>query len=70
MHIDGAFDNRKKDFSEELKKRFPCKQKFTEGHSNKFGLMFEKSIYPQEYMDDWEKFNEELLPIKKSFTVV
>ena len=31
--------------------------------------MFEKSIYPQEYMDDWEKFNEELLPIKKSFTV-
>lgn len=52
MHIDGAFDNRKKDFSEELKKRFPCKQKFSEGHSNKFGLMFEKSIYPQEYMDD------------------
>ena len=26
-----------------------------------------KSVYPYEYMDNWEKFNETLLPEKKDF---
>ena len=26
-----------------------------------------KSVYPQEYMDDWEKLNETSLPEKKTF---
>ena len=34
-------------------------------------LMMRKGIYPNEYMNDWEKFNEASLPeIKKSFTVI
>ena len=28
---------------------------------------FQSSIYPYEYMDDWEKFNETLLPKKEDF---
>ena len=26
-----------------------------------------KAVYPYEYMDDWEKFNETLLPEKEDF---
>ena len=29
--------------------------------------MVRKSVYPNEYMDDWEKFNEILLPEKEEF---
>ena len=31
--------------------------------------MLRKVIYPYEYMDDWEKFNETSLPEKEGFTV-
>ena len=27
----------------------------------------QKGVYPYEYMDDWEKFNETLLPEKEDF---
>ena len=30
-------------------------------------LLLRKGTYPYEYMDDWEKFNEEALPEKKEF---
>ena len=26
-----------------------------------------KGVYPYEYMDDWNKFNEKVLPSKESF---
>ena len=29
--------------------------------------MLRKGVYPYEYMDDWEKFNETLLPEKEVF---
>ena len=29
--------------------------------------MLRKGIYPYEYMDSWEKFNETSLPIKEDF---
>ena len=29
--------------------------------------MLQKDVYPEEYMDDWEKFNEMLLPEKEHF---
>ena len=30
-------------------------------------MLFRKGVYPYEYMDGWEKFNETLLPEKKEF---
>ena len=32
-------------------------------------LLLQKGIYPYEYMDDWEKFDETSLPGKKIFAV-
>ena len=29
--------------------------------------MLRKGVYPYEYMDNWERFNETLLPSKESF---
>ena len=34
---------------------------------NKFILLLRKGVYPYEYMDDWEKFNETKLPEKEEF---
>ena len=30
-------------------------------------LLLQKAIYPYEYMDDWEKFNETTLPENEAF---
>ena len=30
-------------------------------------MLLQKGVYPYEYMDDWEKFNETLLPEKEVF---
>ena len=52
-----------------LKKRFRNTCKFSNNDINKFLLLFRKGV---EYMDDWEKFNETLLPSlpeKEDFTV-
>ena len=35
---------------------------FFNHHNNKFVLLLQKGVYPYEYMDDWEKFNETSLP--------
>ena len=34
---------------------------------NKFVLLIRKGVYPYEYMDSWENFNETELPDKESF---
>ena len=39
----------------------------SEEHINKFVLLLRKGVYPYEYMDTWERFNEKLLPSKKDF---
>ena len=41
--------------------------KFFNHNNNKFNLLLQKGVYPYEYMDDWKKFNETLLPEKKDF---
>ena len=33
----------------------------------KFILLLRKGVYPYEYMEDWEKINETLLPEKEDF---
>ena len=60
-----------KDYSnnidEEIKKRFKSTLKFSNNDINKFVLLLRKGVYPYEYMDHWEKFNETTLPEKEEF---
>ena len=55
-----------KDYSnkldEEIKKKFRNTFKFSSNDINKFILLLRKGVYPYEYIDDWEKFNERTLP--------
>ena len=32
-------------------------------------MLLQKRVYPYEYMDDWEKFNETSLPEKEDFYI-
>ena len=52
---------------EKLKERFSNIYKFSRHDNNKFILFLRKGVYPYEYMDDWEKLNETLLPEKEDF---
>ena len=56
-----------KGFNKELIKRFASTFEFCNGNLNKFNLLLRKGIYPYEYMDNWERFDETLLPSKESF---
>ena len=48
-------------------KKFKSTYKFFNKDLNKFILLLRKGVYPYEYMDNWERFNETLLPSKESF---
>ena len=50
-----------------LKKKFKNKFNFSNNDINSFILLLRKGVYPYEYMDDWEKFNESTLPEKEEF---
>ena len=56
-----------KGFNKELIKRFASTYEFCNGNLNKFILLLRKGAYPYEYMDNWERFDETLLPSKESF---
>ena len=49
----------------DLIEKFPRTYKFCNGNLNKFVLLLRKGVYPYEYMDSWERFNETSLPDKK-----
>ena len=51
----------------ECKNRFSSTYKFCNGDINKFILLLRKGVYPYEYMDSWERFDETSLPDKKTF---
>ena len=51
----------------ELIKRFASTYSFCNNDLNKFILLLRKGVYPYEYMDNWERFNETSLPSKESF---
>ena len=53
-----------KNFNKELIKRFASKYEFCNKNLNKLILLLKKGVYPYEYMDDWERFNETSLPNK------
>ena len=54
-------------FDEKLKGRFFNTYKFSNHGNNKFILLLRKGVYPYQYMDDWERFNETSLPEKEDF---
>ena len=49
-----------------LNKKFFNTYRFCNEDLNKFVLLL-KGVYPYEYMNNWEKFNETSLPDKESF---
>ena len=51
-------------FGKKLKEQFFNTCKFS-NHNDKFILLLRKGVYPYEFIDDWEKFNETLR--KKDF---
>ena len=56
----------KKKFKELIKK-LKNMYSFCNNDLNKFILLLRKGVYPCEYMDNWERFNETSLPSKESF---
>ena len=56
-----------KKFNKELIKKFKNTYIFCNNDLNKFILLLRKGVYPYEYMDSWEQFNETSLPIKEDF---
>ena len=56
-----------KEFDKELVERFANTLKFCDNDLNKFLILLRKGVYPYEYMDEWNKFNEKVLPSKESF---
>ena len=59
--------NYKKEINRELRKRFASTYKFCNNDLNKFVILLRKGVYPYEYMDGWDKFNETSIPSKGSF---
>ena len=59
--------NYEKDFNKELIKRFANIYEFCNEDLNKFILLLRKDVYPYEYIDNWERFDEASLPNKESF---
>ena len=54
-----------KKFHEDLKKRLANTYKYFNHETNKFVLLLQKGVYPYEYMDDCDKFNEASLREEK-----
>ena len=57
----------KKDINNKLKERFSNVYEFCDYDMNKFIVLLRKGLYPYEYMDEWNKFDEKELPVKESF---
>ena len=56
-----------KKLNEGLKKKFKNIFTFSNNIINKFILLLKKGVYPDEYMNDWEKVNETTLHGKNNF---
>ena len=56
-----------KGFNKELLERFSNIYEFCNYDMNKFMVLLRKDVYPYEYMDEWNKFDEKKLPCKESF---
>ena len=56
-----------KEFNKELLERFANTYKFCDNDLHKFIMLLRKGVYPYEYIDGWDKFNEKIIPRKDSF---
>ena len=56
-----------KEINKELVERFANTYKFFNNDINKFIMLLRKGVYPYEYMDGWNKFNEKIIPSKELF---
>ena len=54
-----------KEINKKLIERFANTYKFCNNDINKFIMLLRKGVYPYEYMDGWNKFNEKVLPSKE-----
>ena len=59
-------EERKKPLNK-LFENFSSTYQFCEGDLNRFALSLGKGVYPYEYIDSWEKFDETALPSKEAF---
>ena len=50
-----------------MKKQSFDTYKFSNHDIKKFVLLLQKGVYPYEFMEDWEKFDETSLPKKEDF---
>ena len=57
----------RKKFNKKLIRRFASTYEFCNNDLNKFVLLLRKGVYPYEYIDNWERFNETSLPSTESF---
>ena len=48
-------------------KKFSSLHQFCKGDLNKFVLLLRKGVYPYEYMDSWERFDETSLHDETTF---
>ena len=48
-----------------LKKEFPNVYRFCNNDDDKFILLLRKGVYPFEYRNSWERFDEDSLPVTK-----
>ena len=56
------------DFNKDLIQSFANIYKFCNRDLNKFILLLRKGVYPYEYMDSWQRFDETSLPDKEAFS--
>ena len=56
-----------KDFSNDLINRLASTYEFCNKNINKFILLLRKGVYPYEYMNSWERFDETTLSNKEDF---
>ena len=59
--------NCQKDFNKDLINRFANTYEFSNKDINRFILLLRKGIYPYEYIDSWERFDETSLSDKEAF---